>query len=236
MATLGEAKTLGVIGSILGLLTFVPTVGGVLGIVGFILVLVAVNYISNIVGDRTIFKNMIISVILGIAGIIVFGVTVAGAIFRFIGLSAISGSFTGLEGWTPSLGEFPSGSFPPLSGNLLTLIAGVIIGLVVMYVFILISAIFLRRSYNSIGEKLNIKMFRTAGLLYLIGAALTIVLVGFALILVAEILLVVAFFSIKPESAAASQSAAPQRFCTSCGRAVPADPKFCPHCGKELPP
>lgn len=28
----------------------------------------------------------------------------------------------------------------------------------------------------------------------------------------------------------------PQRFCVSCGRAVPADAKFCSNCGKEVPP
>jgi uncharacterized membrane protein len=40
-------------------------------------------------------------------------------------------------------------------------------------------------------------MFNTAGLVFLIGAATAIIGVGFLLILVAQILLVVAFFSIK---------------------------------------
>jgi uncharacterized membrane protein len=39
-------------------------------------------------------------------------------------------------------------------------------------------------------------MFQTTGLLYLIGAALTIILVGFLILLIAEILQIVAFFSI----------------------------------------
>ena len=42
-------------------------------------------------------------------------------------------------------------------------------------------------------------MFETAGLLYLIGAATAIIGIGFVLILVAEILLAVSFFSISEQ-------------------------------------
>jgi len=59
-----------------------------------------------------------------------------------------------------------------------------------------VSAIFLRRSYDKIGMRLNVNMFHTTGLLYLIGAALTIVIVGLLIVLIAEILQIVAFFSI----------------------------------------
>jgi uncharacterized membrane protein len=66
-----------------------------------------------------------------------------------------------------------------------------------------VSAIFLRRSYDKIGMRLNVNMFHTTGLLYLIGAALTIVIVGLFIVLIAEILQIVAFFSIpeQPPSA-----------------------------------
>ncbi len=49
---------------------------------------------------------------------------------------------------------------------------------------------------SSMASKLGVSIFCTSGLLYLIGAALTIVLVGFLLIFVALILNVVWFFSI----------------------------------------
>jgi uncharacterized membrane protein len=45
------------------------------------------------------------------------------------------------------------------------------------------------------------KIFETAGLLWLIGAFLTIILVGFILIWIAWILIVVGFFSIKTPAA-----------------------------------
>jgi len=74
------------------------------------------------------------------------------------------------------------------------------LALVATWALYLASAVYIRRGFDSIGTKLNIGMFQTAGLVYLIGAALTIVLVGIVLVYVAWILFAVAFFSI-PEQA-----------------------------------
>ena len=71
MASLSQAKSLGAVGSILVVLTAVPSVGALLGIVGFILMLVAIKNISEVVGDRSIFNNMLVAVGLAIAGIVV---------------------------------------------------------------------------------------------------------------------------------------------------------------------
>ena len=182
MASLSEAKSLGGVGSILVLLTVAPTVGWILGIVGFVMTLVAVRYISQIVKDVKIFNDMLISVILAIGGIAVGTVTVLGAVFRVLGM----GSFVGPE--------FVPG--PNIAvGDWIGLILGVLAGLAVVWAFMIASAVFLRRSYESIAARVNVRMFRTTGLLYLIGAATTIIGVGFALILVAQILAAVSFFS-----------------------------------------
>src|SRR6266852_4131741 len=82
------------------------------------------------------------------------------------------------------------------------LLAGItaVIGAVVFgafWVFTIISAIFLKRSYEKIAQRLNVSAFATTGLLYLIGAALTIVLVGFLILLIALIFQVIAYFSIQ---------------------------------------
>lgn len=182
MPELSSAKTLGGIGSILTLLFLVPSVGFILAVVGWILMLIAVKYISDIVGDRSIFNNAIIAVILTIVGVVVGAVVVAGSVFRFMGLNGMT-----LMG-NNTLSSPPTDVFG--------LIIGVIVGLVVIWVSEIISAIFLRMSYGKIADALNVRMFSTAALLYLIGAVLTIILIGFVLVFVAEILLVVAFFSI----------------------------------------
>jgi uncharacterized membrane protein len=179
MASLSQAKTLGGVGSILVLLGAIPNVGFVLAIVGFILILVAVKNVSESVNEPGIFNDMIIAVVLSIVGLVVFGVIVIVAFFSFFNFRQFG---------TPTPGMVPPG--------ILGAIGLLIVGLVVVWVFYLVSAIFLRRSYERIGMRLNVNMFQTTGLLYLIGAALTIILVGFLILLIAEILQIVAFFSI----------------------------------------
>ncbi len=175
MATLDQARTLGGIGSILMLLTVVPLAGAILGIIGFILVLIALKYISEIVGDESIFKNYLIAMIVGIVGLII---TV------FMGFGSIMTSFQLMGGAGPG----PGSVF-----HMLPLVIGV---LAVAWIISIISAFFIRKSFNAVASALNVGMFSTAALLYLIGAFLVIVFIGAIVIFIAEILQIVAFFQI----------------------------------------
>ena len=76
--------------------------------------------------------------------------------------------------------------------------AGIIVPLVVIFIFYILMALYFRKTFESLAEKTGQGMFNTAGLLLLIGAILTIVLVGLILIFVAWILATVAFFSMTP--------------------------------------
>src|SRR5205809_8073400 len=90
MASLGQAKSLGGVGSILVLIAgFIPSAGFVVAIIGFILILIAVKYVSDAFADRTIFNNMIIAVILAILGFVAFFVAVLGAIYSFVGIGGL---------------------------------------------------------------------------------------------------------------------------------------------------
>ncbi|MCC6023090.1 MAG: DUF996 domain-containing protein [Thaumarchaeota archaeon] len=179
MPALEQARLLGGIGSILMLLAFVPYAGPVLSIIGFILVLIAVKYISDHVGDRTIFNNYLIAMIIGIISVIVAAVM-------------------GVAGFLGSMGLLLTGGpIATFAGMIMTLIAV----LVVVWILGIIAAIFIRRSFNSIATALNVKMFATAALLYLIGAILTIIIVGAIIALVAIILQIIAFFQIPAERA-----------------------------------
>jgi len=82
-------------------------------------------------------------------------------------------------------------------GALWGLIGSIIVAFVVAFVFVIVSAIFYRKSFNLLAAKSGVNMFGIAGLLLLIGAVLTIILVGFVLMWIAFILLAVGFFSIK---------------------------------------
>ncbi len=158
-----------------------------LGIVGFILILVAIKYISDVVADKSIFNNMVVAIVLAIAGVIVGTLVVIGSVFRFMGLAGLD-VFNISQNFNPS--TVPAGDWVGLIGS-------VLIGLAVVWVMLLVSAVFVRRAYSSIASKLSVSMFGTTGLVYLIGAATTIILVGFIILIVAQILLIVAFFSIR---------------------------------------
>jgi uncharacterized membrane protein len=180
-------------------------------IVGYVLILIAGKYISDELGDKSIFDNMLYAVIAGIVGV------AAAAVIIYTG--AVFGVF----------------SFTTSS------IAGLIVALAIAWIALIVSSIFLRRAYNTMGTKLNVGMFKTAGLLYFIGAILIIVLVGFVLLLVAAILQIVAFFSIsemaqgmQPQPMTPSAPSTGMKFCPSCGTQLAASATFCSKCGAKL--
>ena len=198
LSKLTDAKVLGGIGALLVLLAAVPDVGLLLGISGLVLILLAIRKISQTVNDRSIYTNMRNAVLLGIGAIAVASITVAGAIYNVLGM----GSFAGARfAFSPSI---PVQQF---FGLALIVVAG----LVSIWVILLVSAVFVRRSYNSVATKLNVDMFKTAGLLYLIGAATAIIGVGFLIIFVSEILLAIAFFSIKEQPGTTEWQTVPAR-------------------------
>ena len=196
MSKLSEAKTLGGIGSILMLLVIVPSAGWVLALVGAILSLFAVKYVSDAVAEPAIFRNMLIAIILAVVGLFVGVAVIAAAVLGAVGLGALGQNFPG--------------SMPPMvvTGDFVRLIVGAIAGLAVVWVLLIVSAYFVRKSYSTMGARLGVGIFGTTGLLYLIGAALTIILVGFIIIFVALILNIIAFWSI-PDQAPMAHSSAP---------------------------
>ncbi|BAJ50030.1 conserved hypothetical protein [Candidatus Caldarchaeum subterraneum] len=178
MPDLNQARMIGGIGSILLVLTIVPNVGPVLSIVGFILVLLALKYVSDTVQQPAIFQNALYAVIIGIVGAVIAMVLGGAALFAAVG---------------PGFG---GGFGDGVSGDFFSLLAGVVVALVVVWIFAVVSAFFLRKSLYLTSDVLGVKLFRTGGLLLFLGAILTIILVGFILSLVAYVLLAVAFFQI----------------------------------------
>lgn len=185
MASLSQAKTLGGVGSLLLLLSpFVPFAGLVLFIVGIVLVLVAVRHVADVMQDRAVFTNMLIFVVLAIVAFAVLTLFVLVALFPFIGFPGVGTGFEIVE--PPDFTE----------GDVIAFIVAIIVGVLVAWILYLVAAIFMKRSYDAIAERLGVSMFRTTALIFLIGAALLIVLIGTIVIFVAGILQIVAFFSI----------------------------------------
>jgi uncharacterized membrane protein len=190
-------------------------------LLGYILIIIAIKDISDDLQDKTIFRNVLIAGATGIVG------ALAGA--SVIVFGAVTGILT--RGISAFFGVFA--------------------GLFIVWVFLIVSAVFLRRAYGSIGKELGVPMFSTAATLYLVGAALTIVLVGFIVLFIAEILQAVAYFSIpdQPPTQGAGASTAPAaapppsmpptggatKFCTNCGAKISPSATFCYSCGAKQP-
>jgi len=70
------------------------------------------------------------------------------------------------------------------------------LALIIGWIFILISALYLKKSYYSIAKYTKVHLFRTTGLVYFIGAITLIFVVGVFVIFIAKILEIIAFYSL----------------------------------------
>ena len=212
MSKLGDAKTLGGIGAILLL---IPGIN----IVGYILILIATKYVSDELGDKSVFDNMLYAVITGIVG-------------------AIAAAFIFLTGAVFSAATFK-----------VSAIAGILVALAVAWLALIASSIFIRRSYNTMATRLNVGTFKTAGTLYFIGAILTIILVGLVILFVAAIVQIIAFFGmpdsvpgiqaqsvggIGSQAMGSTPAQAGTKFCPNCGTQLAATAAYCTKCGAKL--
>jgi uncharacterized membrane protein len=195
------SKTLGGIGAILMfIMPFLGGYGGILGIIGLILVLVAMKGFADTYSEQGIFNNALYGIIAAIVGgVITVAIIFWGLVdfFTTLGIDIanwMDPTIISRIDWTELM------NFSILTNFLMYIAAAVI----VLFVFFIITAIFLRKSLSLLSAKSGVGLFGTTGLLILIGAVLTIIAIGLLLIWIAFILLAVAFFSIKatPRSAA----------------------------------
>jgi uncharacterized membrane protein len=201
--TLESSKTLGGVGALLMVIgPFLGVYTGVLGLVGLILVMIALKGLSDHYNEGGIFNNALYGAILAIIGGVVFVAVIVVAAVGF--LSALGIHWSTLSDPT-ALSSINWQELVTLD-ILLHHIAAIVGAFVVLFVFVVVAAIFLRRSLTVLSAKTEVGMFGTTGLLMLIGAVLTIIGVGLILLWVALILLTVAFFSIKTQPAQPPES------------------------------
>jgi uncharacterized membrane protein len=222
MSNVESSKTLAGVGTILLILSIVPDAGAVLGIIGAILLLIGIKGLASYYQDNEIYQNTLMGIIFLIIAIVVIAVAVVGAILSF---ATIIGIGFGI------------------------LIA--IAGLVVAFVFYLLAAMHLRKTFNVLAQKSGENSFATAGTLLWWGAILTIIFVGLILIFIAWIFATIGFFSMKlqqqqpyasqpssytpPPTPPVAQPTQATRYCPNCGAPVESNTTFCLHCGKQLP-
>lgn len=191
MSKLGEAKIFGGIGALLMLIGVIPQTFGILGLIGFILVFIAIKIIADESKDKDIFNNYLYSFILVIIAVVV---AMAILLMTFTSVGGIE-FFTDLQNLAMSNPTDPMVIFDEIA----PMLTGLIAALVVFWIIMIVSVIFLRKSFNKITEVTNVKWFATTALLYLIGAFTMIILIGFLILIIAVIIEIVAFFSL-PEN------------------------------------
>jgi uncharacterized membrane protein len=202
---LGSSKILGGIGALLmfiGIFLFSTiTALVIVELVGAILILVGLHGLGTHYQDSGIFKKALYGVIIAIVGAVIAAV---------IGLTIIlanitpllyqmypgwDGNWASLSGMTPDTSAFTAGNFD--LSTFMPFFIGLIAVLVIMWIVAIIASFFIRSSLKSVSAKSNVGLFGTAGLLMLIGAFLTIIIIGLVLIWIAALLLAIAFFQIK---------------------------------------
>jgi uncharacterized membrane protein len=199
--TLDSNRILGGIGAILlfiGLIPYGEPSTGIIALVGLILLLVALYGLANYYKESGIFNNSIYGIIAAIVGAVIAGVVVVVSVltnlknFLYQIYPGWNGDWSKLSGMTPTTSNITWSAVQPL-------LEGLILALVVLWIFIIFATFFARRSLKTLSAKASVGLFSTAGQLLFIGAFLTIILVGFLLMWIAVLLIAIAFFQIKPQ-------------------------------------
>jgi len=215
---------------------------GVLGLVGIILFLIAMKGFAVHYKAPSIFNNALYWVITSIIEVVV-----AFALAFAVVLSVLNRIIGTITPFTPAN--------PPTLSSVLEILRPLIgyfipVG-VVVFAFALVSVVFIIRAFNGLADKSGVRLFRTAGLLFLVGTVLAgalalvaVLLVLAALVsisavlaitavsglvsLVAWILATVAFFRIGVPTSQTLPAPAPQTVTPAAGQV-----KYCPYCGAE---
>src|SRR5512140_2592373 len=117
---------------------------GIISIIGFILFLIAMYELSHYYNEPGIFRNILFALIIGIVGVVVIVAVTVAFVFATVvnGVAASSASSLGLTFF------------------------GVIIGATIAaFLVAIVSAIFVMRAFNKLGDKSEVHSFNTAGIL-----------------------------------------------------------------------
>jgi uncharacterized membrane protein len=229
MGDLKNAKILGGIGALLMLVGWIiPTAGFLIVLIGLVLLFLGVKNIAEETKDNSIFNNYLYYFICTFVSIIaVFAVLFY--TFATVGGIAYLTSFESMDMTDPSA------VFDYISPFLVGCAVAFLIG----WIFVIIGAIYLKKSYDCITDHTKVGLFKTTGLVYLIGAFTLIIGIGIIIIFIAKIMEIIAFFTLPDSLTTDAPGKSVQqtgRTCPNCGRPIPMDSQVCPYCGKDFRP
>jgi uncharacterized membrane protein len=199
---LESSKTLGGIGALVFVVTTLASLAeplaAIVGVVGIILILLALHGLADYFKERGIFNNALYGFLaLIVGGIATFVVFVYLFFATSFGTNLISLLYPGFNGnWATLPNLTPNMNVDPVA---LVPYVGPIIGLLaILWIFGIVTSFFMWRSLKGLSVKSSVGLFSTAGLVMLIGALLSVVIIGLALVWIAVLLMAFAFFQLKP--------------------------------------
>lgn len=196
-----SSKNLGGIGAVLVIIGVLGALGipyaGLLSLVGFIMVLISLKAMADYYKEGGIFNNALYGFITLIVGVIIFIAVAVSVVLSVIASATLDWTNpSAIQEYFMSMG----------TSDIMAFAGSILLALVVLFIFLVVSAVLFRKSLNSLSEKSGEKPFSYAGLLWLVGAVLSIIGIGIILIWIAWILVAVGFFSMKKITAEAAPS------------------------------
>ncbi|MDR2720607.1 MAG: DUF996 domain-containing protein [Nitrososphaerota archaeon] len=196
------SKNLGGIGALLLFIGFISIVinqylaFGIIEIIGTLLIIVSLYGLADFYKNKKIFTNGLFSGVATTIGIIIASII---TVVKFLPLTdellyQIYPDWNGdpavLQSLTPDIANLDVSAMMPMLTTLLLI-------LIVFCVSAIVAAFFARRSLKDLSTHSNTTRFTTVGLLLLIGATLSIILIGALLIWLSALILAITFFTMK---------------------------------------
>ena len=209
----------GLFGRVLGSLLLFSVAFGVVSYIGQILFLVGMNRLSRYYREPVIFRNALYGFSVGAAGSIVY-------------TAFIYWSFSSLRSLLPTTPPTPSS--PQAMSFLFAFIGFFLVIFVGAFILTLVQSLFYKRAFYKLADLSGEGNFRQAGFLMLLGAVLTIVVVGALVFFIGWIFAALGFFSIRQRPMQLAPPAGHVRYCPNCGKENSESDAFCSRCGNRL--
>lgn len=181
-----QAITLGRVGILLPVAAIIPLIGFLGGLAALVLLLISHYYFSKVYEKPDVFNNSLTGTIIYVGANLIGGIIIAIA----VGATAVSLSLQDPETLKiPEITSLIFGSGATIAGALIML-AGSIVGFYFIY-----------KALSVLAGQTDVKLFKTAGLLYFIGSiALVLFFVGSLVIFAGWIIHIIAYFSLPYEN------------------------------------
>lgn len=213
----GANKILGGIGSLLsavGSLSLFSGPIGVVGIIGLILVLIAIKGFSEEYRSYSTYHTALLAFFCGAIGTII--AIIVFAAFDFFSVIFYAHPVVSVVG-----------------------ILGTLLAWVIMFLFLLISGLLFKFTFGILARLSRQSLLRTGSTILLVGAALTIVVVGFVMLFAAWLVIAIGFFSMRTATvhipSYTKSTFGQTKYCAYCGTPNRRDAEYCIHCGRKLP-